>query len=182
VIDDIHLTEVYETVEDTECSFIQDSGEDDFFEEMKAVGLVDLGLDVLVLDLDYLAEFGGFLVEFTVGCLVRRDFGVIYSSVTVLSVARYDLHSRTPRMPIKTLSFSIRSSIPLSFSVTACQHHTFRSVFDTYGVDERYSRQHGYPPDFPDLPPAQRQISAVQANPVDQRHPILVQEIRTSPS
>ena len=78
VIDDIHLTEVYETVEDTECSFIQDSGEDDFFKEMKAVGLVDLGLDILVLDLDDLAEFGRFLIEFTVRCLVRRDLGVIY--------------------------------------------------------------------------------------------------------
>ena len=83
VIDDIHLTKVYETVEDTECSFIQDSREDDLFEEMKAVGLVDLGLDILVFDLDYLAEFSGFLVEFTVRCLVRRDLGVIYSSATV---------------------------------------------------------------------------------------------------
>ena len=78
VIDDIHLTEVYETVEDTECSFIQDSGEDDFFKEMKAVGLVDLGLDILVFDLDYLAEFGRFLVKFTVGRLVRGDFWIIY--------------------------------------------------------------------------------------------------------
>jgi len=77
VIDDIHLTEVYETVEDTECSFIQDSGEDDFFEEMKAVGLVDLGLDILVLDLDYLAELSGFLVEFTVGRLVSGNFWVV---------------------------------------------------------------------------------------------------------
>lgn len=77
MIDDIHLTEVYETVEDTECSFIQDSGEDDFFEEMKAVGLVDLGLDILVLDLDYLAELSGFLVEFTVGRLVSGNFWVV---------------------------------------------------------------------------------------------------------
>ena len=87
VIDDIHLTKVYETVEDTECSFVQDSGEDDFFEEMKAIGLVDLGLDVLVLDLDYLAEFGGFLVEFTVGCLVCGDLGVVYLSATVVQAA-----------------------------------------------------------------------------------------------
>jgi hypothetical protein len=83
VIDDIHLTEVYETVEDTECSFIQDSGEDNFFEEVKSVGLVDLGLDVLVFDLDYLAEFGRFLIEFTVGCLVCGDFWIVYSSATV---------------------------------------------------------------------------------------------------
>ena len=84
VIDDIHLTKVYETVEDTECSFIQDSGEDDFFEEMKSVGLVDLGLDVLILDLDHLAEFGGFLVEFAVRRLVCGDFWVVYLSATVL--------------------------------------------------------------------------------------------------
>jgi hypothetical protein len=119
VIDDIHLTKVYETVEDSECSFIQDSGEDDFFEEMKSVGLVDLGLNILVFDLDYLAEFSGFLVEFTVGCLVRRDFGVVCWSATVLRATGYDLHSRTPSIPMKTLSFNIRSSIPLSFSVTA---------------------------------------------------------------
>jgi hypothetical protein len=77
VIDDIHLTEVYKTVEDTECSFIQDSGEDDFFEKMKAVGLVNLGLDILILDLDYLAEFCSFLIEFTVRCFVRGDFRVV---------------------------------------------------------------------------------------------------------
>lgn len=78
MVDDIHLTKVYETVEDTECTFIQNSGKDDFFEEMKAVGLVNLGLDILVFDLDYLAEFGRFLVEFTVGCLVRGDFWIVY--------------------------------------------------------------------------------------------------------
>jgi len=78
VIDDIHLTKVYETVEDTECAFIQNSGKDDFFEEMEAVGLVNLGLNILILDLDYLAEFGRFLVEFTVGCLVRGDFWIVY--------------------------------------------------------------------------------------------------------
>jgi len=78
VIDDIHLTKVYETVEDTECAFIQNSGKDDFFEEMEAVGLVNLGLNILVLDLDYLAEFGRFLVKFTVGRLVRGDFWIIY--------------------------------------------------------------------------------------------------------
>ena len=83
MIDDIHLTEVYETVEDTECSFIQDSGEDDFFEEMKAIGLVDLGLDILVLDLDHLAEFSGFLIEFAVGCLVSGDLGIVCRSVDV---------------------------------------------------------------------------------------------------
>jgi hypothetical protein len=38
---------------------------------------MNLGLDVLVLDLDYLAEFGSFLVEFTVGCFVRRDLGIV---------------------------------------------------------------------------------------------------------
>jgi hypothetical protein len=119
VIDDIHLTKVYETVEDTECSFIQDSGEDDFFEKMKAVGLVDLGLDILILDLDHLAEFGSFLVEFSIRCLVCGDFWVVYWSATVLRATWYDLHSRTPSIPMKTLSFSIRSSIPLSFSVTA---------------------------------------------------------------
>jgi len=119
VIDDIHLTKVYETVEDTECSFIQDSREDNFFEEMKAVGLVDLGLDILVFDLDYLAEFGGFLVEFTVRRLVCGDFWVVYKSATSYAQSEHDLHSRTPSIPIKTLSLSIRSSIPLSFSVTA---------------------------------------------------------------
>jgi hypothetical protein len=44
---------------------------------MKAVGLVDLGLDVLILDLDHLVEFSGFLVEFAVRRLVCGDFWVV---------------------------------------------------------------------------------------------------------
>ena len=46
---------------------------------MEAIGLVDLRLNVLILDLDYLAEFGSLLVEFTVGCLVSRDLWIVYS-------------------------------------------------------------------------------------------------------
>jgi hypothetical protein len=44
---------------------------------VKAVRLMDLGLNVLILDLDHLAEFGGFLVEFTIRCFVGWYFGVV---------------------------------------------------------------------------------------------------------
>jgi hypothetical protein len=75
--DDVDLVEVDEAVENTKSPFVENTGEDDLFEELKAVGLVDLVLDNGILDLDYLAVFGGFLEELTVRCLVSGDLGIV---------------------------------------------------------------------------------------------------------
>jgi hypothetical protein len=75
-----------------------------------------------IFDLDDLAVFGSILEELAVRCLMGGDFWVFWSLALFLchnmSVVA-DLHSKTPRRPIKTSSCKRYSNIVLSFNVTA---------------------------------------------------------------
>jgi hypothetical protein len=66
VCHDVNLIEEDKAVEDPEGRIIEQSSEDDLFEVLQSVRLVDLVPDDLILDLDNLSESGNLLEKLPV--------------------------------------------------------------------------------------------------------------------
>ena len=77
VRDDVDLVEDDARVEDVKGGVVEDAREDDVFEELEAIRVVDLALDGWVADGDGLVEFSAFLQEFAVVGFVGWKFGII---------------------------------------------------------------------------------------------------------
>jgi len=77
MVDDVDLVEEHESVQNTECWVIENSGEDDIFQIEKSIGLVDLVPDILVFDFYDLTEFSRFEKELSVRGFESREFGII---------------------------------------------------------------------------------------------------------
>ena len=75
--DDVDLVEDDGRVEDVECRVVDRAREHDVLEELEAVCVVDLALDRVVTDGDWLVEAGGVAEEVAVVGLVVGEFGVI---------------------------------------------------------------------------------------------------------
>lgn len=75
---DVDLVENYARVEDVECGVIKCAGEDNVFEELKAVSVVYFALDDWVPDDDGLMEVGVLVKKLAIIGFVVGEFGVIY--------------------------------------------------------------------------------------------------------
>jgi hypothetical protein len=78
VLDDVGLVVEDEGVENIEGRVFERAREDDIFEVLKAVGLVDLLSDGGVFDLDGLSEAGGVGDELSMRGFELGEFGVVY--------------------------------------------------------------------------------------------------------
>lgn len=75
--DDINLVEDDTRIQDIKCRVVEGTGEDDVFEELKAVGVVNFSLDYWVVNWYWLVELGGLFEEITVVGFVGGKIGVI---------------------------------------------------------------------------------------------------------
>lgn len=75
--DDINLIEDNTRVKDVERRIVKSTSEDDIFEKLKSVGVVDLSLDCWVVNWDGLVEVSGLFEEISVVSFVGGEIGII---------------------------------------------------------------------------------------------------------
>lgn len=71
------MVEEYEGVEDAECGVVEDAGENNVFEVLQAICVMDFPLDVLVLNLDDFFKFGLVVEVLSVIGLVQGEVWVV---------------------------------------------------------------------------------------------------------
>ncbi len=75
--DDINLIEDNTRVKDVERRIVKSTSEDDIFEKLKSVGVVDLSLDCWIVNWDGLVKMSGLFEEISVVSFVGGEIGII---------------------------------------------------------------------------------------------------------
>jgi hypothetical protein len=111
--DDVNLVEDNTGVEDVECGVIQSACEDDVFEELKSVGVVDFPLNGDVAHDYRLMELGSVMKEVAVVSFVSWEIWVICERIewAVCHKCKESQHSRMPTTPKNMSSSRICSYI-----------------------------------------------------------------------